>query len=100
MPGKDPATTADVQGLSTPVHWAHGISMGAVRGLLDSAGLSGSAATAAHFALVWGGDAALYKTLGIAEAPWEWSADELATDLLHKGVYAVVTGAVYEALSA
>ncbi len=38
--------------------------------------------------------------LGIAEAPWEWSADELATDLLHKGVYAVVTGAVYDALSA
>lgn len=100
VPGKDPARTADVHGLNAPVHWAHGVSMGAVRGLLDSAGLSGPAATAAHFALLWGGDAALYKTLGIAKAPWEWSADELATDLLHKGVYAVVTGAVYDALSA
>lgn len=99
IPGKDPASTTDVQGLNAPVHWAHGVSMGAVRGLLDSAGLTGPAATAAHFALLWGGDATLYTTLGVADAPWHWSAGELASDLLHKGFYAVVTGEVYDSLS-
>jgi hypothetical protein len=31
--------------------------------------------------------------------PWRWRTDELVTDMLHKGVYAAVTGAVYGALS-
>ena len=98
LPGADPTTPADVARLNTPVHWGHGITMGAVHGVLDEAGLHGPAASAAHFALVWGGDAALYRALGIADAPWRWSRDELAADVLHKGVYAAVTGAVYDAL--
>ena len=97
LPGADPASPGDVARLNGPVHWGHGIAMGALRGLIDVAGLHGPSATAAHFALVWGGDAALYRALGIAEAPWRWSGDELGADLLHKGVYAAVTGAVYDA---
>jgi hypothetical protein len=99
LPGSNPRSASDVARLNTPVHWAHGVTMGALRAALDAAGVRGPAATAAHLALVWGGDAALYRTLGIAGAPWNWGADELATDLLHKGVYAAVTGAVYDALS-
>jgi len=99
LPGNDPSSASDVARLNTPVHWAHGITMGALRAALDAAGMRGPAASAAHFALVWGGDAALYRTLGVADAPWNWSTDELATDLLHKGIYAVVTGAVYDALT-
>jgi hypothetical protein len=30
--------------------------------------------------------------------PWRWDADEVAADVLHKGVYAAVTGTVYDAL--
>ena len=97
-PRADPATAADVARLNGPVHWGHGIAMGALRGALDVAGLHGPAASAAHFALVWGGDAVLYRTLGIADVPWRWSPDELGADLLHKGVYAAVTGAVYDAV--
>lgn len=100
LPGSDATSPADVERLNAPVHWAHGITMGALRGVLDVAGLRGAEASAAHFALVWGGDAALYRALGIAEVPWRWSADELGSDLLHKGVYAAVTGAVYDALAA
>ena len=99
MPGKDAGSAADGQRLNAPMHWAHGIGMGALRGVLDVAGVNGPAASAAHFALLWGGDVALYRALGVADAPWRWGADELATDVLHKGVYAVVTGAVYDALS-
>ncbi len=97
LPGADPASSIDVARLNGPVHWGHGFAMGALRGVLDVAGLHGPSASAAHFALLWGGDAALYRALGIADVPWRWKADELASDLLHKGVYAVVTGAVYDA---
>ena len=97
VPGTDPDRDADVERLNAPMHWAHGIGMGAVRGALDLAGVRGPAASAAHFALLWAGDAALYRALGVADVPWRWSADELASDVLHKGVYAAVTGAVYDA---
>ena len=98
LPGANPAVPGDVARLNGPVHWGHGIAMGALRGVLDVAGLHGSSASAAHFALVWGGDVALYKALGVADVPWRWSGDELASDLLGKGVYAAVTGAVYDAV--
>ena len=99
LPGKDPHSAVDVASLNTSVHWVHGISMGALRGVLDAAGVRGSTATAAHFALLWGGDAALYKALSIAEAPWKWSGSELASDVISKGVYAVVTGVIYDQLA-
>jgi len=98
LPGADPASSSEVARLNGPVHWGHGVAMGALRGLLDVAGLHGPAASATHFALVWGGDAALYRALGIADVPWRWRNDELGPDLLSKGVYAAVTGAVYDAL--
>lgn len=81
------------------MHWVHGIGMGALRGVLDAAGVRGSTATAAHFALLRGGDAAIYETLGIAEAPWRWSGSELASDAISKSVYAVVTGVVHDQLA-
>jgi len=96
--GSDPRSDAEVQRLNTPVHWAHGIAMGSLRSALDAAGIDGPAASAIHFALLWGGDAALYVALGITDVPWRWDAEALATDILHKGVYAAVTGAVYDAL--
>lgn len=99
LPGQDPDSSADVARLNAPVHWAHGISMGALRGALDMAGVRGPEASIAHFVLLWGGDAALYRALGVADLPWRWDADELASDVLHKGLYAMTTGAVYDALA-
>jgi hypothetical protein len=100
LPGKRPDLPSDVERLNGPIHWVHGITMGALRGALDLAGTRGPRASIAHFALVWGGDAALYRALGVADMPWRWDTDELVTDMLHKGVYAAVTGAVYDALGA
>ncbi len=99
LPGRDPSSTADVQALNTAVHWVHGITMGAVRGGLDVAGLNGPVASAAHFALLWGGDVTLFRVLGVADVPWRWKPDELAADVTHKAVYAAVTGLTYDALS-
>ena len=91
-PDADPAVT---KRLSPLVHWTHGITLGAVRGLLDAAGLSPRAATLAFYPLVWGGDALLYRALGIAPAPWRWSRGELLTDLFGKGVLAFATSSAY-----
>ena len=84
--------------LSLGTHWAHGIAGGAVRGLIGLAGATGVSAGALLFAGLWSMDASLYRALGIADAPWRWSGDALATDLFHKGLYSVVTSVVYDRL--
>ena len=99
LPGASPGAPGQVRKLNGPTHWAHGIGMGLVRSAVARAGLRGPSAAAAHFALLWGGDAALYRALGLADVPWRWERRELATDLLHKGVYAAATGAAYSALA-
>lgn len=96
--GEDKDDSARVKALNPWVHWGHGIAMGAVRGLIGSRVEGAGAANATHFAALWSGDALLYSALGVAPPPWEWSPQELATDLGHKGVYALVTGLTYEAL--
>lgn len=94
----EPKSGAGAEELNWAVHWGHGMTMGAVRGLLGATPLSAPAASILHLPLVWGGDAALYTTLGIAPAPWKWGGQELATDLWHKGVLSVATSLVFIAL--
>ena len=95
----DPQTHPEVvERLNPIVHWAHGIGLGAVRGLLDAAGMSQSAATLAFFPIVRAGDAALYRALGIAAPAWRWTRAELATDLFGKGVLAFATSGAYTLL--
>lgn len=91
-------TGAQASRLGLAVHWGHGIAMGAVRGLLGLTAVGSLAASAVHFALVWGGDVMLYAALGIAPMPWKWGGTALATDLFHKLVLSAVTSAVFVAL--
>ena len=93
-----PSDDAAMARISTTMHWAHGMTQGLVRSAVGALGLSGMPATATHFAMMWTGDAALYKALGIADWPWRWTFADLAPDLLHKGVYALATGAAYDRL--
>ena len=86
-------------GLSWGVHVGHGLFGGKVRGLIGTAGLGGPAAAAVHFGVLWGTDVVLYRALGIAPWPWQWSAADLATDVFHKGVYVAVTSAAYDAMN-
>ena len=99
LAGRDPKASAElVERLNGPVHWSHGIGLGAVRGLLDAAGLGPRAATLVFYPLVWGGDAALYRALGIADVPWRWERADLLRDLYGKGVLALATSGSYIAL--
>jgi hypothetical protein len=94
---RDPAGRAR---FSNVMHWAYGTSWGAARGLLAALGLRGPAASAAHFALVWGGEQVMLPALGVAPPPWQWGAESLATDGLHHAVYAGTTGIAYELIDA
>jgi hypothetical protein len=99
LSGHDPHADAGlVERLNPIVHWGHGTAMGVVRGLLDAAGISRTPATLAFFPIVWAGDAALYFALGIAPPPWQWSRQELMTDLFGKGVFAFSTSGAFIAL--
>ncbi len=97
--GLEPEDDAALARISTRMHWAHGVIMGTVRAGIGGLGLQGPAAAAAHFALMWPGDAMLYSALGISPWPWQWSLEELAPDVLHKGLYAVTTSAAYDLLN-
>jgi len=91
------AKDEELESLSQGMHWAHGIAMGGLRGLMGHPGRS--AVGIGHFGALWTGDCALYVALGVAPPPWRWERGALLTDLVHKGVYAAVTSAVYGRLS-
>jgi hypothetical protein len=83
---------------SNLVHWGYGSAWGGARGLLGAAGLSGPAATAAHFGAVWGSEQVMLPALGVAPPLTEWGVKEVAIDALHHLVYAGATGIAYSLL--
>ena len=83
---------------SNLVHWGYGIAWGGVRGLLGVAGLSGPAATAAHFGAVWGTEQVMLPALKVTPPLTEWGVQEVAIDALHHLVYAGATGIAYSLL--
>jgi len=92
---RDPAGKAR---FSNVVHWAYGTGWGAVRGLIGAAGLTGPAATGAHFAAIWPSALVMLPAAGVAPPPWKWGATELGVDALHHLVYATATSVAYAAL--
>lgn len=80
---------------SNLVHWGYGTGWGSVRGLLASAGLSGPAATVAHFGLVWGAEQVVLPALNVSAPVFKYGGNAVATDLLHHTVYAAATGLAY-----
>ena len=97
--GKRPKNQEDLKKVSSFVHWTHGITLGALFGLLTLLDLNLALTVALFFGLLWPGDVMLYKALKIAEWPWKWRRSELLTDLFHKGVYAVATGLAFVAIT-
>jgi hypothetical protein len=76
-------------------HWGYGTGWGVVRGLLDAAGLTARAATAAHGAAVWGSAQITLPALDVAPPSIFWGADEVAIDAFHHAVYATATSVAY-----
>jgi len=85
-------------GMNWVMHWSQGIMLGAVRGWMAEAGLRGPMGSFLHMNLRLLNDQTLENATGVGAPPWTWPVDEQAIDLMGKGVYAFVTGAVADAL--
>lgn len=82
------------------MHAGQGVLLGGLRGVMASAGLRGLWASGASWVIRLVNDQTLENATGVGAPPATWPRKELAIDLLHKGVYALVTGAVADALAA
>jgi hypothetical protein len=80
------------------MHWGQGILLGAVRGVMAERGLRGPVGSFLHMNLRLLNDQTLENATGTGAPPWTGPVDEQAIDLLHKGVYAFVTGVVADRL--
>ena len=91
---------AERLGMNWAMHWGQGVLLGAVRGLMAEAGMRGPVASFLHLNLRLLNDQTLENATGVGALPWTWPVDEQAIDLMGKGVYAFVTGAVADRLIA
>lgn len=69
-----------------------------VRALLRTLGASPAAATAGHFAAVWGDSLVTLPTLDVAPPVTTWGKEEIAIDVWHHIVYTAATSVAYESL--
>ena len=89
---------AQRQGLNWAMHWGQGILLGAARGLMAKQGVRGPVGSFLFLNLRLLNDQSLENATGVGTPPWTWPVDEQVIDLLHKAVYAYVTGAVADRL--
>jgi hypothetical protein len=80
--------------LNWTMHWGQGILLGAVRGIMAEKGIRGSVGSFLFMNLRLLNDQTLENATGVGSLPWTWPKDEQVIDLLHKGIYAFVTGVV------
>ncbi len=90
----------DSLAMNWTMHWGQGILLGAVRGLMAEAGVRGPIGSFLYLNLRLLNDQVFENTTGAGALPWTWPVDEQLIDLLEKGVYAFVTGAVADRLIA
>ena len=86
--------------LNWAMHWGQGALLGSVRGLMAKRGLRGPVGSFLFLNLRLLNDQTLENATGVGAPPWTWPVDEQVIDLLHKAVYAFVTGAVADRLVA
>jgi len=91
-------------GRALALNWAmrhgQGVVVGVVRSVMAEAGLRGLGASAHHLVIRLTNDQVLENATGVGAPPRTWPRDELVVDVLHKGVYALATGLVADALAA
>jgi hypothetical protein len=80
------------------MHYLAGATAGVVRGVMSAANLRGPLASLMHANLRLSFDQTVENATGAGAPPWTWPRDELLIDLSHKALYALVTGALSDAL--
>ena len=79
------------------MHWGTGAVVGGVRGVWAVTGIRGPVATTWHTAMRLAFDQTAENATGMGAPPMTWSVGEQVVDVLHKAVYATVTGLVADA---
>jgi hypothetical protein len=95
-----PVSTDSAQGrrrLNLVTHFALGTMWGAAYGIAAAKGLRGQRAVNTVFGVVYVGDVVLNTALGLYQ-PRQWSAKDVAIDVVDKYVQAQGTGAVFDRL--
>ncbi|OUC94257.1 hypothetical protein [Streptosporangium minutum] len=82
------------------MHFGQGALLGVLRSVMAHAGLRGPWSSAKFAVVRLTNDQILENATGVGAPPPSWPRRELAVDLLHKTVYAFVTGVVADALAA
>ncbi len=80
------------------MHYGTGAAAGVLRAAMSASNLRGPGASAMHAQLRLSIDQTLENLTGVGAPPWTWPREELIVDVVHKGVYALATGAVADAL--
>src|SRR3989337_1310779 len=88
----------DKDWINWTMHWGQGIVLGAVRGMMAEKGIRGPVGSFLFMNLRLLNDQTLENATGVGALPWTWPKDQQVIDLIHKGIYAYVTGAVADAL--
>jgi hypothetical protein len=86
--------------LNLVMHYGQGAVVGLVRSIMAGAGLRGPVASTKFAVIRLTNDQVLENATGVGAPPQTWPRLELVVDLLHKAVYAFVTGLVADALAA
>tara|TARA_R110002003_G_scaffold27_2_gene1354 strand:- start:2977 stop:3387 length:411 start_codon:yes stop_codon:yes gene_type:complete len=73
-------------------HYGMGMLAGPVRAIMSYYGVIGPVATFFHTGIRIMMDQSVELTAGTSALPWTWPINEQVIDVLHKGVYALVTG--------
>jgi hypothetical protein len=84
---------------ATLAHWGYGAGWGVLHGVLRALGLGPRAATAAHYAAVWGGALVLLPSHDVAPPIFLRGRGEIAAEVWHNLLYAAATGAAFEVLA-
>ena len=84
--------------LNWTMHYGQGIVLGVLRAAMARRGLRGPIGSFMFMNARLLNDQTLENATGVGAPPWTWPKDEQVIDLLHKGVYAFVTGAVADRL--
>lgn len=87
-------------GMNWAMHWGQGVLLGAVRALMAERGVRGPVGSFLFLNLRLLNDQTLENATGVGAPPWTWPLDEQVIDVLHKAIYAFVTGAVADRLVA
>jgi hypothetical protein len=79
------------------MHWGTGAAVGGIRGVWSVTGIRGPVATTWHTVVRLAVDQTAENATGVGAPPMTWPVGEQVVDVLHKAVYATVTGLVADA---